>query len=114
MFVEVITGTTGNPDALRRLINDWVADVGPRTTGWRGTTTSGVAADGAFVAIDGTAPIPGHDRWRTATLAVLEGDPASLVYDRITLRELPAHAATAGFVQVVLGKVHDPAEADQR
>ena len=102
MLVEVMTGTTGNPDGMRRLISDWVADLSPGTTGWRGTT-AGVAADGTFIAMteidSATAQIPGHDRWRTATLAALEGEPSSLVYDRVTVRELPGDAATAGFVR---------------
>ena len=80
-------------------------------------TTAGVAADGAFIAMteidSATAQIPGHDRWRTATLAMLEGEPSSLVYDRITLRELSGDAATAGFVQFVLGKVPNRADAER-
>jgi hypothetical protein len=116
MFVEVITGTTGNPDVMRRLTTDWVADISPGTTGWRGTT-AGVTADGTFIAMteidSATARIPGHDRWRTATLAMLDGDPSSLVYDRITLRELPGDAATAGFVQFGLRQVPNRAELEQ-
>lgn len=82
MVVEVITGSSGNPDALCRLTRQWVAEVARGRSGWRGTT-AGVASDGSFVALTECqgepASIPGHDQWRTGTLAIANGDSLSTV-----------------------------------
>ena len=116
MFVDVISGSTEHPDAMQRRIGQWVTDIAPHTRGWRGTT-AGVAADGTFVAMTildaEVAPGPGHEQWRTATLALLAGDRSSLIYDRVTLLEEAGDVGAAGFVQFVLGRVRNTAEGDR-
>ena len=114
MFVEVIQGMATDPLKVHQKLDRWVSDIAPHAPGWH-DTTAGVAADGRFIAMirfDSTdAPIPGHDQWRTETMALLDGDSSHLVYDRVVvLKERGVGAA--GFVQIVLGRVHDPAAAE--
>ena len=115
MFVEVVQGMATDPLRIHDLLDRWVSDVAPHAPGWR-DTTAGVAADGRFVAMirfDSTVagPIPGHDQWRAETMALLSGDTSHVVYDRVVVLEDGA-AGAAGFVQFVLGRVHDLAAAE--
>jgi hypothetical protein len=114
MFVEVVQGMAIDPARVHHLLDRWVVDVAPHAPGWR-DTTAGVAADGRFVAMirfdSDVAPIPGHDQWRAETMALLNGDTSHLVYDRVVVLKEGA-VGTAGFVQFVLGRVHDLAVAE--
>ena len=114
MFVEVVQGMATDPLKVHQLLDRWVIDVAPHAPGWH-DTTAGVAADGRFIAMirfDSTvAPIPGHDQWRAETMALLNGDTSHAVYDRVVVLKEGA-VGTAGFVQFVLGRVHDLAAAE--
>jgi len=116
VFVDVIKGSTSNPDATRRQIGEWVTRIAPHLSGWRGTT-AGVTADGTFVAmtrIDADAtPGMARDQWPSATPALLAGDRSSLVYDKVTLLDEKGNIGGAGFVQLVFGAVHDSVRADE-
>jgi hypothetical protein len=114
MFVEVVQGMVTDPLKVHQLLDRWVSDIAPQAPGWH-DTTAGVAADGRFIAMirfDSTAaPIPGHDQWRAETMALLNGETSDAVYDRVVVLKEGA-VGTAGFVQFVLGRVHDLAAAN--
>jgi hypothetical protein len=114
MFVEVVQGMATDPLKIHQLLDRWVIDVAPQAPGWH-DTTAGVAADGRFIAMirfDSTvAPIPGHDQWRAETMDLLNGDTSHAVYDRVVVLKEGA-VGTVGFVQFVLGRVHDLAAAE--
>ncbi len=50
MFVQVITGKTSDPDALRQRFDQWKADLAGGATGWLGTT-AGITEEGTFMAM---------------------------------------------------------------
>jgi hypothetical protein len=114
MVVEIVQGMATDPLKVHQLLDRWAIDVAPQAPGWH-DTTAGVAADGRFIAMirfDSTvAPIPGHDQWRAETMGLLNGDTSHAVYDRVVVLKEGA-AGTAGFVQFVLGRVHDLAAAE--
>ena len=114
VVVEVVQGSTTDPESVRQQLDRWMVDVAPHAPGWRGTT-AGVAVDGRFVAMirfdAAVAGIPGHDQWRAETMAMLHGDTSDLIYDRVTVLKRGDDRA-AGFVQFVLGRVHDLAAAE--
>ncbi len=114
MFVEVVQGSAADPESVHQLLDRWVVEVAPCAPGWRGTT-AGVAAHGGFVAMirfdsDG-APIPGHHDWRAEMLRLLNGSGSSQIYDHVVVLK-ETDDRPDGFVQFVLGKVHDLTAAE--
>jgi hypothetical protein len=119
VFVQVIKGKTGDAAGLRRQLDRWVSDVRPGAIGFVGSTV-GIADDGTFVAVarfeDEASAQANSSRseqgaWWQDTVKYLDGEP--------TFRESSDTATlfdggddSAGFVQVMEGKVTDRAKAD--
>src|SRR5262245_58363483 len=119
MFVQVIKGKTGDAAGLRRQLDRWLEEVRPGAVGFVGSTV-GIADDGTFVALarfDDEASARANssrseqDAWWQETAKYLDGEP--------TFREASDTATlfdggddSAGFVQVMEGKVTDRAKAE--
>ena len=114
MVVELIEGFAPSGEVLRRRMSGWREEIAGDVPGWRGTT-AGVADDGTFVALfefdHDASSITQHQRWCTQTLASLGGDATRTVYPRVPLRVV-GEVEAAGFVQVVVGRVHDVAAGE--
>jgi hypothetical protein len=119
MFVQVIEGTTRDPQGLRAQSERWRAEVRPGAIGFLGSTV-GIADDGTFVALarfaDEAAARQNSERpeqhaWWATTEKLFAGEP--------TFREssdvhtlFDGGADTAGFVQIMQGKVADRAKLE--
>lgn len=120
MFVQVIQGTTSNPDGLRAAVDQWARDLAPGATGWLGST-GGVTEDGRFIAMvrfeseqaaRRNSERPEQDRWWTETAKLLDGPATFRDSDDVTV-DLQGDPARAGFVQVIQGRTRDPERAKQ-
>ena len=50
MFVQIIQGTTSDPEGLRAAGDQWIRDLAPGAAGWLGST-SGVTEDGRSITV---------------------------------------------------------------
>ncbi|HVT75669.1 MAG TPA: hypothetical protein VHD87_01465 [Acidimicrobiales bacterium] len=119
MFVQVITGKTTDPAAVRALGEKWQRDLRPGAVGYLGSTI-GTAADGTFVAaIQFTDDVaakenserPEQDAFFKEMSQLFDGQPTfressdtSLLFD--------GPSAEAGFVQVMQSTCSDRAKAE--
>ena len=119
MFVQIIRGTTTEPEALRAHFDRWTDELGPTAAGWL-DTTAGVGDDGQFIAVvrfeSAEAARANSDReeqgrwWSEVTDNL--SDPT--FSDTTDVRELlggPNQGAL--FVQVMSGRVGDRAAAER-
>ncbi|HEX2384152.1 MAG TPA: hypothetical protein VHI95_16025 [Acidimicrobiales bacterium] len=119
MYVQVINGKTGDPEGLRRQLDKWREDVRPGAIGFVGSTV-GVAEDGTFVAVvrfDDEAAAQANssrseqDAWWQETVKYFDGEPTFRAStDTGTI--FGGGDDSAGFVQVMEGKVTDRAKAE--
>jgi hypothetical protein len=114
MFVQVIQGKVADPSAMRAAGDRWLEQLAPGATGWLGTT-SGVTEDGRFILLarftSEDAAMRNSDRpeqgeWWTETSKLFDGD-AEFKNSVAVDEDMVGDPGTAGFVQVVLGKVSD-------
>lgn len=116
MFVQVIQGTVTDAGELRAALDRWRAELAPGADGWLGTT-AGVTADGVFAALvrfasPQAAQANGHrpeqHQWWMETAKLFTGE---VVFHDCTETEtvMTGDPRTAGFVQVLQGRVRDAA-----
>ena len=120
MFIQVIQGKTKDAEGLRRQFDSWTQEVGPGTKGWLGTT-GGIAEDGTVIVLarfeDEAAARANSDRpeqgnWWNETAKYFDGEP-TLLDTTDTETTLAGGSDTAGFVQVMQGRVKDKAKLQQ-
>jgi len=114
--MQIIQGTCHDSAALRRQIDMWRRELGPKAEGWLGGTY-GITDDNTFVAMvrfeskeaaarNSTRPEQGA--WWAQTEKCFDGEVAFHDCD-YALTFLDGGAADAGFVQVMQGRLADPA-----
>jgi len=116
MFIQVIQGSTRDPQGLRRQLDRWAEELAPGAAGYLGTT-GGVTEEGTVVlmarfdsaeAARANSARPEQGAWWQDTEKYFEGD--------VTFRDCAEGELTlgggsdeAGFVQVIQGSATDPA-----
>jgi hypothetical protein len=118
MFVQVIKGKVSDSSAVRAAFEKWAKELAPGATGWLGSTT-GVADDGTLIAVARFDTVenarrnsdrPEQGEWWAETERLFDGE---ISFDEST--EVDDYVAgdpnTAGFVQVMQGRVRDLARA---
>jgi len=120
MFVQVIQGKVSDKDKARERMTSWVAELGPGSIGWLGST-GGVTDDGTLVLIArfeseesarANSDRPEQGEWWSETEAIFDGEPT--FHDSTMVRvDNPGDPDQAGFVQVMQGQVSDPERAGQ-
>ena len=118
MFAQVIQGRTSDAEGLSAALDRWVQDLAPGSIGWLGST-GGVTDDGQFVAVarfesaDAAArnsQRPEQSRWWEETQRLLDGEVTFRDSEDVTV-DLQGDPERAGFVQIMQGRVTDPARA---
>jgi hypothetical protein len=116
MFVQVVQGQVNDAGQVRAALDRWMEELAPGAEGWLGTT-AGVTDDGRFIALARfeseeaarrNSDRPEQDRWWTETVKLFTGevtfhDSSDVVVD------VHGEPDDAGFVQVMQGRVSDPA-----
>ena len=118
MFVQVIKGKVKDASALQTALESWVTELAPGATGWLGSTT-GATDDGTLIAVARFDTVenarrnsdrPEQGQWWAETERLFDGevgfDESTEVDDNVF-----GDPDTAGFVQVMQGRVNDPARA---
>ena len=115
MFIQIIEGRCRDVDALRRQIDLWRQEIGPRAEGWLGGIY-GVTDDNKFIGVvrfesqeaaARNATRPEQRMWWTKTQRCFEGEVTIHDCDE-SVMFLGTGADDAGFVQVIQGRVTDP------
>jgi hypothetical protein len=118
MFVQMFTGKVTDAQAVRATLEAWPAGAGRDAQGWLGST-AGITDDGQLVALArfaseaaarANSERPEQGEWWNTLAANLEGD-ASFFDSTEVDEDLVGDPDTAGFVQVMRGRVSDPARA---
>ena len=118
MFVQVIQGRVSDADQLRRALDQWMQDLAPGAIGWLGST-AGVTEDGRFIALARfeseeaarrNSGRPEQDQWWAETAKLFTGQATFQDSSDVTV-DLAGDPDDAGFVQVIQGRVSDPARA---
>jgi hypothetical protein len=116
MFIQVISGKTADSDGFTRQGEKWEQDLRPGATGFLGST-SGITDDGRFIVIarfdSAESASANNDRpeqgaWWAETEKLIGGAEFKDSTDIITL--LGGGQNSAGFVQVMRGRVTDAAK----
>jgi hypothetical protein len=116
MFIQIIQGRCSRPDDLHRVMDRWEEELAPGAVGWLGGTY-GMTDDGMFVAVVrfdtrenamANAARPEQGAWWQEAEACLDGPAEFHDCDDVMLM-LDGGSDQAGFVQVIRGKVDDPA-----
>jgi len=116
MFIQIIQGKCTRQDECREMGERWRRELGPGAEGWLGGTY-GFTDDDQFMAIvrfDSRASAaknsqrPEQGAWWREMEALFEGPVEFHDCDDVTLM-LDGGSDDAGFVQVIRGKVDDPA-----
>ena len=118
MFVQMFTGKVTNRDAVRAVLQGWPSGAGRQAKGWLGST-AGITDDGELVALarfesEGAARANSErpeqaDWWRALALNV--AGKASFFESSDVDDDVVGDPATAGFVQVMRGRVSNAARA---
>jgi hypothetical protein len=115
MFIQIIQGTCRDSDALRRQIDLWRQELGPKAQGWLGGTY-GVTDDNTFVgmvrfeskeAAARNSTRPEQGAWWAETAKCFDGEVTFHDCDD-AMMFLDGGADDAGFVQVIEGRLTDP------
>lgn len=116
MFIQVIQGSCRDADALHRQMELWREEIGPTAEGWLGGTY-GITDDNTFIGVvrfeskDAAArnsARPEQGDWWARTQESFEGDVTFHDCDEVATF-LDGGSDDAGFVQVIQGRVSDPA-----
>jgi hypothetical protein len=118
MFIQVITGSVHDLDALDRVMQRWETDLRPGAVGFLGVT-QGVTDDGRFVAL---ARFESPEAARRNSERAEQGewwDEVSAIVGDVAVHDCSSVHTLAGggsddatFVQVMAGLVKDRAKAD--
>jgi len=115
MFIQIIQGTCRDSDGLRRQIDLWRRELGPKAEGWLGGTY-GVTDDNTFVgmvrfdskeAAARNSTRPEQGAWWAETEKCFAGEVTFHDCDD-AMTFLDGGADDAGFVQVIQGRLSDP------
>jgi hypothetical protein len=115
VFIQVIEGTCTRHDELRTLIDEWRTEMAPDAIGWLGGTY-GFTDDDHFVGVvrfesreaaTANAQRPEQGAWAERLERLFEGPVEFHDCDDVTLL-MEGGSDTAGFVQVIRGRVEDP------
>ncbi|WP_405996812.1 hypothetical protein [Streptomyces sp. NBC_00829] len=116
MFTQVIQGQVSDTAALRARLDRWQAEVAAGATGWLGST-GGVTSDGTFVGVvrfesaeaaQHNSDRPEQSAWWAETSKLFTGE-VTFHNCREVLSYLQGGSDHAGFVQIMQGRVSDPA-----
>lgn len=116
MFVQFFTGKVTDAAAVREVMEAWPSGPGRDATGWLGSTT-GITDDGRLVALArfeseeaarANSDRPEQGEWWASLAANLEGEASFFESSDVDV-DLVGDPDTAGFVQVMRGRVSDPA-----
>lgn len=116
MFVQIIQGKCTRQDELRAQTDKWLRDIAPRAEGWLGGTY-GFTDDDMFVgmvrfeskeAAMANSERPDQSAWWAETERCFDGPVEFHNADKVLLM-LEGGSDDAGFVQVIRGKIDDPA-----
>jgi len=116
MFIQIIQGRCMRQDELRTVLDRWPEELGPGAVGWLGGTY-GFTDDDVFIAVvrfeDRAAAARNSERpeqgaWAEQMMACFDGPVEFHDCDDVTLL-FDGGSDEAGFVQVIRGKVDDPA-----
>jgi hypothetical protein len=118
MFIQVISGTVTDPDAMERLSERWEQELKPGATGYLGVT-QGIADDNRFVALARfespeaaakNSARPEQGEWWAELEQVVKD---VTVHDSSRVETLFGGGKNdAKFVQVMQGRIKDRAKAD--
>ncbi|HEY4569431.1 MAG TPA: hypothetical protein VIH10_08200 [Kribbella sp.] len=118
MFVQVIQGQVSDAGQAHAALDRWMQELAPEATGWLGTT-AGVTADGRFLALARfesadaarqNSESPAQDKWWHEFSSLLGGGATFQDTEDVVV-EMLGDLDSAGFVQVIQGRVSDPARA---
>jgi hypothetical protein len=118
MFVQMFTGKVTDAAQVRAVFEGWPAGAGRDARGWLGST-AGVTDDGQLVALArfeseeaarANSERPEQGQWWDSLAANLDGE-ASFYESSEVDEDIVGDLDTAGFVQVMRGRVSDPARA---
>ena len=118
MFAQVIQGRTSDAEAARAALDRWMEELQPGSIGWLGSTV-GITDDGRFVAVarfESAAAAarngerPEQSRWWEETRRLFDGE-VTFADSEDVMVDLAGDPDRAGFVQVMQGRVTDPARA---
>ena len=116
MFIQIIQGRCTRQDELHALADRWRDEIGPTADGWLGGTY-GFTDDDQFVGVvrfesrDAAmrnSERPEQQAWAQQMTALVDGPIEYHDCDDVTLL-MGGGSDDAGFVQVIRGKVDDPA-----
>ncbi|HSK33756.1 MAG TPA: hypothetical protein VK903_09745 [Propionicimonas sp.] len=120
MFVQVFTAKVRDAAAVRAILEAWPAGPGRNAKGWLGST-EGITDDGRLVvlarfesedAARANSERPEQGAWWESLAANLDGEASFFESSDVDV-DLVGDPDTAGFVQVMRGRVSDPARARQ-
>jgi ribosomal protein S6E (S10) len=116
MFIQIMQGKCTRQDELRALNDEWIRDLSPGATGWLGGTY-GFTDDDMFIGVirfeSRDAAMANSERPEQGAFAermgeLMDGPMEFHDSEDVTLL-LDGGSDDAGFVQVIRGKVDDPA-----
>ena len=116
MFIQIIQGMCTRPDEMRALADEWREKLGPDADGWLGGTY-GFTDEGMFLGIVrfedresamANSQRPEQGAWAERMAALFDGPVEFHDSDDVTLL-FNGGSDEAGFVQVIRGKVDEPA-----
>jgi hypothetical protein len=116
MFIQVVQGRCTRQDELHALLDEWRRDLSPGATGWLGGTY-GFTDDGELIAVvrfesreaaTANSERPEQSAWAERLAALMDGPLEFHDCDDVMLM-MDGGSDDAGFVQVIRGRVDDPA-----
>ncbi|MET7621720.1 hypothetical protein [Streptomyces sp. NPDC005408] len=116
MFTQVIQGHVSDAAALRAQLDRWQTEHAAGATGWLGST-GGVTGDGTFVGVvrfesaeaaQRNSDRPEQSAWWSETSKLFTGE-VTFHNCREVLSYLRGGSDDAGFVQIMQGRISDPA-----
>jgi hypothetical protein len=116
VFIQIIQGKSTRQDDLHALADEWRRDLSPGATGWLGGTY-GFTDDDMFVAVVrfesrdaamANSERPEQSEWSERMAELMDGPMEFHDCDDVMLF-LNGGSDQAGFVQIIRGKVDDPA-----
>jgi len=115
VFIQIIQGKCTRQDELHALFDRWNQEVGPSAVGWLGGTF-GFTDDDMFVGVVrfdskesamANSALPEQGKWAAEMEALFEGPVEFHDCNDVSLM-LDGGSDSAGFVQIIRGKVEDP------
>jgi hypothetical protein len=120
MFVQIIQAKVKDADGVRNAMEAWTSEVGPKAQGWLGTT-AGITSDGQLVAVARfeseeiamkNSDSPEQSKWWENFSQNLDGEASFFNSSGVSLSGTGG-SDSAGFVQVMHGKVNDIEKAKE-